>query len=195
VSLHRRAQEAKDDIANGVLHPKKGYCMVCDYAHNLGIPHFGKEQPGDTYYYFPLTINLFGLVDLSRSPNKLDCYAYREFTGKKGSNNVASLLTHNLHRCGMLQHYSSSKHLSIIMENCSGQNTNNHVIRLAAYLMEMKLFCSVEFIFYVRGHTKNACDRLFNQMKIRFHKDQVHLYRVSLDVLNSQPNVTMIDAT
>jgi hypothetical protein len=81
------------------------------------------------------------------------------------------------------------------MDNCSGQNKNNHVLRLAAYLVEMKFFRSVEFIFYVRGHTKTACDRLFNQMKIRFHKDQVHSYRVALDVLNNQPNVTMIDAT
>jgi hypothetical protein len=67
-----RAQEAKDDIANCVLHPNTHYCMVRDYAQNLGIPHFGKEQPGYTYHYSPFTINLFGLVDLSRSPNKLD---------------------------------------------------------------------------------------------------------------------------
>jgi hypothetical protein len=59
----------------------------------------------------------------------------------------------------------------------------------------MKFFRSVEFIFYVRGNTKNACDRLFNQMKVRFHKEQVHSYRVALDVLDIQTNVTMIDAT
>jgi hypothetical protein len=145
-----RAQEAKYDIANGVLHPNKRYFMVCDYAQNLGISHLRKDQPGDTYYYSPLTINMFGLVDLSRSQNKLDCYAYREFTGKKGSNNVASLLMHNLHRRGMLQQYSSAKQLSIIMDNCSGQNKNNHVLHLAACLMEMRFFRSVNFIFYVR---------------------------------------------
>jgi hypothetical protein len=26
----KRAQEAKDDIENGVLHPEKRYCLVCD---------------------------------------------------------------------------------------------------------------------------------------------------------------------
>jgi rubrerythrin len=61
----KRAQEAKDDIENGALHQEKWYCLVCDYAQNVGIPHFGKYQPGDTYYYSPLTINLFGFVDLS----------------------------------------------------------------------------------------------------------------------------------
>jgi hypothetical protein len=129
----------------------------------------------------------------------LEVYAYRKFTGKKGSKNVASMIMHNLHRRVMLQQYSSAKHLSIIIDNCSKQNRNNHVLLLADYLVEMKFFRSVEFIFHVRGHTKNACDRLFNQMKIRFHKGQVHANRVALDVLNSllnsQPNVTMIDAT
>jgi hypothetical protein len=32
-------------------------------------------------------------------------------------------------------------------------------------------------------------------MKIRFHKDQVHSYRMALKILNSQPIVSMIDAT
>jgi hypothetical protein len=191
----KRAQEAKDDIENGVLHPEERHCLVCDFAQNLGIPHFGKYQPGDTYYYSPLTINLFGVVNLSRSPNKLDYYAYREFTGKKGSNNVSSLMMHNLHRRWMLQRYSPAERLTIIMDNCGGQNKNNHVLRLAANLVEMKYFRNVEFVFFVWGHTKNACSRLFNQMKIRFHKDQVHSYCMALKILNSQPNVSMIDAT
>jgi hypothetical protein len=132
-------------------------------------------------------------VDLSRSPNKLDCYAYQEFMGKKGSNNVASLLMHNLHHRGMLKRYSPAERLKIIMDNCGVKNKNNHVLCLAACLVEMKYFRNVEFLFYVRGHTRNACDRLFNQMKIRFHKDQVHSYRMALKILNSQPNVSMID--
>jgi hypothetical protein len=38
----KRAQEAKDDIEKGFLHPEKRYCLVCDCDQNLGIPHFGK---------------------------------------------------------------------------------------------------------------------------------------------------------
>jgi hypothetical protein len=189
----KHAQEAKYDIDNGALHPEKHYCIVCDYAQNLGIPHFGKEHHGETYYYSPLTINLFGVLDLSRSPNKLDCYVYREFTGKKGSNNVASLLMYNSHHRGMLQRYSPAERLTIII--CGGQNKNNHVPRLTAYLVEMKYFRNVEFVSYVWGHTTNACDRLFNQMKIRFHKDQMHSYHMTLKILISQPNVSIIDAT
>jgi hypothetical protein len=47
----------------------------------------------------------------------------------------------------------------------------------------------------VRGHTKNACDRLFNQMEIPFYKYQVHSYRMALNILNNQPTLSMIDAT
>jgi hypothetical protein len=86
--------------------------------------------------------------------------------------------------------------LVIIMDNCSVHNNNNHVLQLAAHLVDMKFFRNVEFVFYVRGHTKNACDWLFNQMKIRYHKYQVNSYCVALNVvLNSQPRVTMIDVT
>jgi hypothetical protein len=102
---------------------------------------------------------------------------------------------HNIHRHGMLQDYSPAERLTIIMDNCSGQNKNNHVLRLVAYIFDIKLFMNIDFVFYVRGHTKNDCDWLFNQMKIRFHNAQVHSYRVALDVLNSHPNVTLIDAT
>jgi hypothetical protein len=66
------AQEKKDDIENGVLHPEKRYCLVCDYAKNLGIPYFGKEQTGDTYYYSNLSINMCGRVNPSRSPRNLE---------------------------------------------------------------------------------------------------------------------------
>jgi hypothetical protein len=100
-----------------------------------------------------------------------------------------------LHRRAMLQRYSPAERLKIIMDNCGAQKNNNHVIRLTAYLVEMKHFRNIEFVFYVRGHTTNACDRLFNQMKIHFHNDQVHSYRMALKILNSQPNVSMIDAT
>jgi hypothetical protein len=58
----------------------------------------------------------------------------------------------------MLQRYSPAERLTIIMESCGGQKKNSHVVLLADYLVEMKYFRSVDFVFYVRGHTKNACD-------------------------------------
>ena len=39
------------------------FVLTFDYIQNLGIPHFREEQPGDTYYFSPLTLNIFSIVD------------------------------------------------------------------------------------------------------------------------------------
>jgi hypothetical protein len=76
------------------------------------------------------------------------------------------------------------------MDNCGGQNKNKMVLRLALYLVERKYFSTVEFIFYIRGHTKNVCDRLFNLLKIWYHKSDVYTMDMLVDVLNLQDDVT-----
>jgi hypothetical protein len=80
-----------------VPHDQREYTIVCEYAQNLNMPHYGDEQPGEIYYFSALTINLFGIVNLRLHPNKLNYYAYLESKGKKGSNNVASLIMQDLH--------------------------------------------------------------------------------------------------
>jgi hypothetical protein len=37
--------------------------IVIDYCQNMELPFFGKDQPGETYYYTPKTVNLLGIVD------------------------------------------------------------------------------------------------------------------------------------
>jgi hypothetical protein len=185
-----RAKQCRD---NEVPHKDRDYVLVCDYAQNMPLPHYGGEQPGEIYYFSALTINLFGIVDLSRTPNKLNCYAYREFTGKKGSNNVASLLMQDLHDKFWLRKGSPGKSLTIAMDNCGGQNKNNVVLRLAPYLVEMGYFLKVEFAFYIRGHTKNACDRTYNQMKSKYHKKDIFTWEQALQTLNIKEHVNVVD--
>jgi hypothetical protein len=88
--------------------------------------HYGGEQPRKKYYLSALKINLFGICDLSHMPSKLNyCYTYMEFTGNKGSNNVASLLMIDLHDKQLwLWKGSPRKSLMIVMDNCGGQNKN-----------------------------------------------------------------------
>jgi hypothetical protein len=94
-------------------------------------------------------------------------FGYTEDQVGKGGNNVESLILKVLHELGWIkQDGSTGKQLSIILDNCGGQNKNNLVLSLAPWLVESKLFKKVENIFYVRGHTKNACYRLFNQLKL-----------------------------
>jgi hypothetical protein len=34
-------------------------CVVGNYCQNLALPYLGKYQPGETYYFSPLTVNCF----------------------------------------------------------------------------------------------------------------------------------------
>lgn len=155
----------------------------------MGLPHFGGEQPGDTYYFSPLSLYCFGIVDVTSTPDILHAFGYTEDQGGKGGNNVASLLIYCLTQLGWLIEGSSAMRLSIIMDNCSGQNKNNHVLRLSLWLVELGFFHQVEFIFYVRGHTKNVCDRMFNLLKKRYHKDNIFSITHLTTLLNAIDNV------
>jgi hypothetical protein len=56
----------------------------------MGLPHHGNEQPGETYYYSPLSIFVFGITNYANE--MLNAYVYDEGEAKKGGNNVCSLL-------------------------------------------------------------------------------------------------------
>jgi hypothetical protein len=205
-AIQQRTMKAKEDVDNAVPHRQRSYAIVVDYAQNLDLPHFGQEQPGETYYFSPKNIFVFGVVDLAVSPSKLFAYTYEEETGKKGGNNVASLLMVHLQQQSILQVSATgqpvpAKRLTIAADNCSGQNKNNMVLRLANYLVEKGYFEEVEILFYVRGHTKNACDRMFNIMKLNFHKKNIFTFCYEnepdnlLGVLGRSDSVTVIKVT
>ena len=83
-------------------------------------------------------------------------HVYHEVVGEKGANNVLSLIMKMLCQLNLLQDDSA-----IIFDNCSGQNKNNTVLKLAMFLKAVGYFKSVNFIFLIVGYTKNATDCLF----------------------------------
>ncbi len=131
----------------------------------------------------------FGIVDASQSPEVLHAFGYTEGTALKGGNNVASLLVHGLKLLGRLIPGEPAQRLSIIMDNCAGQNKNKMVLRIALWLVEAGYFKTCEFIFFVRGHTKNICDRMFNLLKQRYRKHQIFTMTELHTNLNLLPNV------
>ena len=72
----------------------------------------------------------------------------------------------------------------------TGQNKNNSVIRLAAYLVRKGYFSKVEFVFLVAGHTKNAADRLFNALKLHYRKHNVYSMDHLIELCGKHPQVT-----
>jgi hypothetical protein len=81
---------------------------------------------------------------------------------------------------------------NIIFDNCSGQNKNNTVLKLAMWLKEMHYFKRVNFVFLIVGHTKNACDRLFNSLKHEYRKRNIFTMDELIVALNVSNKITVV---
>jgi hypothetical protein len=90
----------------------------------------------------------------------MHAHVYHEGVGKKGANNVCSLIVKTLRLIGILRENDMGGELNIVFDNCSGQNKNNTVLKLLVWLTEMGYFRKINFVFLIVGHTKNAADRI-----------------------------------
>jgi hypothetical protein len=128
----------------------------------MELPAYNKEQPGITYYYSPLSIHNLGIVDHAHVyddgwvKEHLHCHVYHEGVGKKGANNVALMIMKMLRGLHLLREDSVGGELNIIFDNCSGQNKNKTVLKLAVWLVAMGYFKSVHFNFPC-GQTHEKC--------------------------------------
>jgi hypothetical protein len=192
-----KVQLAVDSAIAGKNHSEMVYTFVVDYGQNMELPTYRREQPGVTYYYSPLSVYNLGIVnhahlcDDGRVTEHLHAHVYHEGVGKKGANNVASLIVKTLQQLNLLREDSAGGELNIIFDNCSGQNKNNTVLRLAGWLNAMKYFDTVNFIFLVVGHTKNAADRLFNLLKSEYRLQNLFTFPALLEALSRSPMVTI----
>ena len=117
-----------DNVVNNVnkSHPEWLYCFVVDYGHNMQLPTFKGEQPGPVYYYSPITVLNLGMVDHAHVyPDgevgaHMYTHVYHEGVGKKGSNNVASLIMKTLHHINLLWEDEMGRELTIVFYNCQG---------------------------------------------------------------------------
>lgn len=171
--------------------------LVCDYAQNMTLPNFGSEQPGETYYYSPLNVYCFGIVDTST--DHLHATLYLEGQAKKGGDNVASMICSHLKKERLLLSDDSAelpvtwkplKQLNLWFDNCGGQNKNRMVLRLLMVLAQRRVAEEINFNFLVAGHTKNDCDRLFNLLKMVYRDSNCYVPSQMTSILNEAPQVT-----
>ena len=180
-------------------HSERVNTLVVDYGQNMEMPAFNASQPGETYYYSPLSVYNLGVVNSAHVANEdydnpyehLHAHVYHKGQGQKGGNNVASLILKTLKSQGIMKENEIGGELNIIFDNCSGQNKNNTVISLVAYLVELGYFKEVNFIFLVVGHTKNAADRLFNALKELYRMQNIGTMAKLLEILNQSNKVTV----
>ncbi len=193
----QKVAEAVEDAKVGRAHRERRYTFVVDYGQNMELPIFNKEQPGVTYYYSPLSIYNLGIVDHAHDYGRgiikehLHCHVYHEGVGKKGANNVSSLIRKMLRDLNILRNNAVGGELNFIFDDCSGQNKNNTVIKLAVWLVDLGYFWLINFIFLVVGHTKNAADRLFNSMKKEYRKHNVFTFEDLVSKLEWSDLVTI----
>ncbi|KAJ8720702.1 hypothetical protein PYW08_006167 [Mythimna loreyi] len=85
-------------------HAMEAVCI--DYGKNLSCPNI---QTNDVYYKIQLSAYAFNVF-----------YLYPETEGKKGSDDVCSLIHHYVYNFAK----NNTKHLQIFCDSCSGQNKN-----------------------------------------------------------------------
>jgi uncharacterized protein YnzC (UPF0291/DUF896 family) len=193
-----KVSEAIADAKAGVAHTSRRYTFVVDYGQNMELPVFNTQQPGCTYYYSPLSVYNLGMVNHAHEyedgtvKEHMYAHVYHEGVGKKGANNVASLIVKTLRQLNLLRDDSVGGELNIIYDNCSGQNKNNTVLKLAMFLKAAGYFASVNFIFLVVGHTKNAADRLFNSLKHEYRKKNLYTMEDLITSLDVSDCVTVV---
>ena len=76
----KKKEDAKRDARKKVKQDERVYTFVADFAQNMYLPNFSAEQPGSTYYYSPLNVYPFGVVDGSTEPTELTAHVYYEGT-------------------------------------------------------------------------------------------------------------------
>ena len=199
--VNQKVAEAQQDrVAFPSERHERRWCFTADYAQNMYVPNFGGEQPGETYYYSPVNAYCFGVVDNSFNPSAMTAFVYLEDQGKKGGNNVCSLLWQEFGRNGLLplfdldtgivfHNHVPAPEINLVFDNCGGQNKNRMVFRLLFYMVKRKLCRVARAIFLVRGHTKNSCDRMFNLLKKEYRKADVHTPKDLFEVLDNHPDI------
>ncbi len=84
--------------------------------------------------------------------------------------------------------------MNIVFDNCTGQNKNNMVLKLPAWLVQCGYFLEVNFIFLVVGHTKNAANHLFNSLKKDYWNKNIHTFDELIKNLSVSSSVTVYPA-
>eukprot|EP00835_Amoeboradix_gromovi_P003525 NODE_236_length_13376_cov_0.329367.p2 type:complete len:388 gc:universal NODE_236_length_13376_cov_0.329367:7386-6223(-) len=136
-------------------------CISFDYSQNLVLPQF-QDQPSELYFLSLLNIYLFGIYNETKK--KQLTYIYREDHGKKGGDNVVSLLIDYI----FLLPSDQRRHLILLADNCVGQNKNNTMMKLLAWLCLTGKCDTIGIRFMIKGHTKFSPDAGFGHIKKKY---------------------------
>lgn len=169
--FYKRKRDAKNRSQKCVS--TEAICF--DFAKNLPIPNI---TTNDVYYKRQLSIYSFNIHVLSTSQSIF--YMYPEIVGKKGSDDVCSLLHHFLYN----YLHPEVRQLEIFCDSCGGQNKNYTMFRFLHFVVHVeKRLDFVKVTFPIRGHSYLECDKnfgLINQKtKVELPEEWCEVFRTS----------------
>lgn len=137
--------------------------LSLDFMANVSLPCIPVQE---LYYLRQLTANTFGIHDIRTE--KMVCYPYSEFDGRKGPNEVCTFLY------DYFKKYVDDgvEILFLFADNCGGQNKNHTLLRFVMALVELNWFDEVTINFPIRGHSYMPCDRDFGLIKRKMKRKE-----------------------
>lgn len=146
-----------------------------DYMQNLPLPHI---QTNTVFYCRQLWLYVFGVHNLS--DDSASMYLYHEGIGKKGQNDVTSLLFHHLKGLE-----NPKEHLVLFSDGCSGQNKNYVMVHFLYMLVHcLKMFKQITYIFPIRGHSYLPNDQDFAIISKRKRKEAAETPAEWIDIIS-----------
>lgn len=126
-----------------------------DFQKTLPTP---KLSVGQQFYLRLLWTYIFGVY--SASCNVMIAFMWHEMLAKRGANNVVSCLSHFIFKTKLGR--TGAKRCIWWADNyCPGQNKNNCVVWFFQYLIQLKVYTSIDYKFLIPGHTYGPADRNF----------------------------------
>jgi hypothetical protein len=128
-----------------------------------------------------VNVNLFGVYCTNTGEQRN--FIYSEYKGGKGSNEVISMLYRVIK-----EHKERNpvyEKLTVYADNCVGQNKNNFVVKFLMLLCHLGMFNEVNLKFFVKGHTKNACDRGFGHIRKYVMNQEIWTFKHLADAVVS----------
>ncbi|KAE9313945.1 hypothetical protein PF008_g19603 [Phytophthora fragariae] len=130
-----------------------------DFSQNLTVPSVS-PTPSQWYFCSLVAVNVFAIF--YENERIQTNYVYDETVSGKGSDQINSMLHHFI-RTVLLP--SGKTKLVVYADNCGGQNKNNLVIKFLLAQVHMGVLNRIDYKFFVKGHTKNSCDRSFGHIR------------------------------
>jgi hypothetical protein len=151
-SKNRAEQEKTVHKAHAVANNNEILVISFDFQSVLQLL---SGDVGQLYYKRKLEMYNLTVYNMA-PPNEAFCFNWTESDGKKGANEIGSIL-----RKYILSLPDSIKHIILFSDSCTVQNRNQYIASLLLYTVLSKP--NLEIInhkFLVPGHTHRECDSM-----------------------------------